>query len=60
VPTNFYDVIALGDDLAGLIAATLCARRGLRVLVARTPESPPEDYRLGPYRLSREPMPLVG
>jgi hypothetical protein len=60
VPTNFYDVIALGDDLAGLIAATLCARRGLRVLVARTPQSPSEDYRLGPYKLSREPMPLVG
>ncbi len=22
MPTNFYDVIALGDDLAGLIGAT--------------------------------------
>ncbi len=58
--TNFYDVIALGDDLAGLIGATLCARRGLRVLVARTPSSPPEEYKIGPYRFPREPMVFVG
>jgi hypothetical protein len=60
VPTNFYDVIALGDDLAGLIGATLCARRGLRVLVAQTPDSLPEEYKLGPYRFPREPMAFVG
>jgi hypothetical protein len=60
VPTNFYDVIALGDDLAGLIGATLCARRGLRVLVAQTPETVPEEYKLGPYRFPREPMAFVG
>lgn len=60
MPTNHYDVIVLGDDLAGLIAATLCARRGLRVLVAETETTIPSDYRIGPYALSRRIMPFVG
>ena len=58
MPTNFYDVILLGDDLAGLIGATLCAKRGLRVLVAETPSTPLEKYPLGPYSLPRSPMPF--
>jgi hypothetical protein len=60
VPTSTYDVITLGDDLAGLVAATLCARRGLRVLVTRTPDAPPDDYALGAFRLAREPLVFVG
>jgi phytoene dehydrogenase-like protein len=60
VPTSTYDVIALGDDLAGLVAATLCARRGLRVLVTRTPDAPSEEYSLGPHHLVREPLVFVG
>lgn len=57
--TSFYDVIVLGDDLAGLIAATLCARRGLRVLVAGAAAGP-EPYTLGPYTLPRAPQVFVG
>lgn len=59
MPTNHYDLIVLGDEFSGLVAATLCARRGLRVLhasLARVPVS----YQLGPYRLPVEPLPLVG
>lgn len=60
MPTNYYDVITIGDDLAGLIAATLCARRGLRVLIAETAVTPPERYALGPYTLPRAPLAFVG
>lgn len=59
MPTNFYDVIVLGDELAGLWAATLCARRGLRVLVAETPGTAPEKYTIGPYVLPRAPLPFI-
>lgn len=59
MPTNSYDLIVIGDDLAGLIAATLCARRGMRVLIlghgARSP-----SYQLGPYKLPVMPLPLAG
>ncbi len=41
-----YDLIVLGDDLAGLIAASICAARGLRVLIAH-PEDSCESYRYG-------------
>jgi hypothetical protein len=58
VPSSSYDVIVLGDDLAGLVAATLCARRGLRVLVTAT--APPEPYTMGPYTLPRTVLPFVG
>jgi phytoene dehydrogenase-like protein len=58
MPTNHYDVIVLGDDFSGMVAATLCARRGLRVLYAQTTRSP-ASYQLGPYRLPIEPLPLV-
>ncbi len=60
MPTNFYDVIAIGDDLAGLIGATLCARRGLRVLVAESGAPSASRYHLGPYVLPRTVMPFVG
>ena len=33
VPSNSYDLVVLGDDLAALVCATLCARRGMRTLV---------------------------
>jgi len=60
MPTHTYDLIVLGDDLAGLIAAALCARRGLRVLVVETPSSPPEKYHVGGLTLPRAPLPFVG
>lgn len=50
MPTNSYDVIVLGDDFAGLVTATLCARRGARVLLADG-SAPPAAYELGPYTL---------
>lgn len=59
MPTNHYDLIVLGDDASGLVAATLCARRGMRVLYATSGRSP-TSYQLGPYRLPVEPLPLVG
>lgn len=60
MPTNFYDVIVLGDDLAGLIGATLCARRGMRVLVGETLATPPDRLQLGPYALPRSPLCFLG
>lgn len=43
--TNHYDLIVLGADLAGLVAAALVARRGKRVLVV------PHGNADGVYRL---------
>jgi len=60
VPSSFYDVIVLGNDLAGLIAATLCARRGLRVLVIDAGAAPPERYDVPPYSLPRTAQTFVG
>ncbi|HEY8147176.1 MAG TPA: hypothetical protein VIG06_31055 [Kofleriaceae bacterium] len=59
MPTNHYDLIVLGDDFSGLVAATLCARRGMRVLCATLGRAP-TSYQLGPYKLPTEPLPLVG
>jgi hypothetical protein len=59
MPTNTYDLIVLGDDLAGLVAATLCARRGMRVLHARC-GIVPESYPLGPHKLPVRALALVG
>jgi phytoene dehydrogenase-like protein len=59
VPTNTYDLIVLGDDLPGVITATLCASRGMRVLLATT-RVDPESYEVGPYRLPTRPLSIVG
>ncbi|HEU5060008.1 MAG TPA: hypothetical protein VFU21_25930 [Kofleriaceae bacterium] len=59
MPTSHYDLIVLGDDFSGLVAATLCARRGMRVLYATIGRAP-TGYQLGPYKLPTEPLPLVG
>src|SRR5262249_30235002 len=53
VPSNTYDLIVLGDDLAALVCATLCARRGMRTLVLG--DDRPSRYTLGPHKLPIEP-----
>lgn len=50
--TNHYDLIVLGDHVAGLVAAALVARRGKRVLVI--PQGPIDGH----YRLNRRPFAL--
>ncbi|MEM6296421.1 MAG: hypothetical protein AAGA54_34460 [Myxococcota bacterium] len=50
--TNHYDLIVLGSDVAGLVAAALVARRGKRVLVI------PHGSADGTYRLGGKPTPL--
>ncbi len=59
MPTNTYDLIVLGDEFPGLVAATLCARRGMRVLLARSDERK-LSYQLGPHRFPVRPLPFVG
>jgi phytoene dehydrogenase-like protein len=54
VPSNSYDLVVLGDDLAALVCATLCARRGLRTLVLG--DDRPARYTLGPHKLPVEPV----
>jgi phytoene dehydrogenase-like protein len=53
VPSNTYDLIVLGDDLAALVCGTLCARRGMRTLVLGSDR--PARYTLGPHKLPVEP-----
>ncbi len=53
MPSNSYDLVVLGDDLASLVCATLCARRGLRTLVLG--EDRPARYQIGPHKLPVEP-----
>jgi phytoene dehydrogenase-like protein len=53
VPSNSYDLVVLGDDLAALVCATLCARRGLRTLILG--DERPARYLLGPHKLPVEP-----
>jgi phytoene dehydrogenase-like protein len=56
--TNYYDLIVLGSDLAGLVAATLVASRGRRVLLV--PDQPIEGhYRIGSRYLPLETAPFV-
>ncbi|MEM6995488.1 MAG: hypothetical protein AAF721_33570 [Myxococcota bacterium] len=50
--TNHYDLIVLGNDLAGLVAAALVSRRGKRVLVM------PHGPAAGVYRLGGRVLPL--
>jgi phytoene dehydrogenase-like protein len=54
VPSNSYDLVVLGDDLAALVCATLCARRGLRTLVLG--DDRPARYTLGPHKLPIDPV----
>lgn len=54
MPSNTYDLIVLGDDLASLVCATLCARRGMRTLVLGSER--PARYALGPHKLPIEPV----
>jgi phytoene dehydrogenase-like protein len=53
VPSNSYDLVVLGDDLAALVCATLCTRRGMRTLVLG--DDRPARYQLGPHKLPIEP-----
>ena len=53
MPNNTYDLVVLGDDLAALVCATLCARRGMRTLVLG--DDRPARYTLGPHKLPIEP-----
>jgi phytoene dehydrogenase-like protein len=53
VPSNSYDLVVLGDDLAALTCATLCVRRGMRTLVLG--DDRPARYTLGPHKLPVEP-----
>ncbi len=56
--SNFYDLIVLGSDLAGLAAAALVARRGKRVLVIRL--APIDGVDPGaPEPVVSEPTPIV-
>ncbi len=54
MPSNSYDLVVLGDDLAALVCATLCARRGMRTLVLG--DDRPARYTLGPHKLPIDPM----
>ena len=54
VDTNYFDVVVCGTELAGLIAASLLGRRGLRVLLCGH-DSLPATFQAGPYMLAREP-----
>ena len=69
MPTNTYELVVLGDDLASLVCATLCARRGMRTLVlgeeragrggqeaAPTGSVTRGRYTLGPHKLPIEPV----
>lgn len=53
MPSNSYDLVVIGDDLAALVCATLCQRRGMRTLVLGSDR--PARYALGPHKLPVEP-----
>jgi len=56
--TNHYDLIVLGADVAGLVAAALVARRGKRVLVI--PHGPTDNrYRLARRGFALDTAPLL-
>ena len=52
--TNFYDVIVCGAELAGVVAAALLGRRGLRVLLLGHDTQRP-SFEAGGHVLSRGP-----
>ncbi|MBT8493697.1 MAG: hypothetical protein KJO07_11610 [Deltaproteobacteria bacterium] len=58
MPSNSYDLIVLGDDLPGLIAATLVVRRGQRVLLLLSGR--PDSYKLGPHTLPTRTVSMAG
>lgn len=53
MPSSTYELVVLGDDLAALVCAALCARRGMRTLVLG--DGRPARYLLGPHKLPVEP-----
>jgi len=56
--TNHYDLIVIGSDVAGLVAAALTARRGKRVLVM--PHGPADgSYRIGQHVLALDNAPVI-
>jgi hypothetical protein len=52
--SSYFDVVVCGSDLAGLVAAALLGRRGLRVLVCGF-ERMPATFTAGPHTLARDP-----
>src|SRR5262245_44420679 len=57
--SHYYDVVVIGPELAGLLAGSLLARRGFRVLVAQEPDDE-DSYQSDGHTLLRRPLPLVG
>lgn len=55
--TSYFDVVVCGSDLAGLAAAALLGRRGLRVLVCGT-DAAPATFTAGGHPIAREPAVL--
>src|SRR5437773_10030465 len=58
MPTSSYDVVVVGDELAGAVAGAHLARRGLRVLLVG--RAPVERDEVGPYQVPRDPLALTG
>jgi hypothetical protein len=54
VDTNYFEIVVCGPDLAGLVAAALLSRRGMRVLLCGH-DRIPQFFSAGPYSLAREP-----
>jgi hypothetical protein len=59
MPSSSYDLIVLGDELCGLVAAALSARRGMRTLVLGFDDRP-SRYNLGSTKLPVEPLVMPG
>jgi hypothetical protein len=55
VPSVSYDVVVCGDDLSSVIAAALCAKRGLRTLLL-APDGATAQYQLGANKLCTDPV----
>jgi len=60
VPTSFYDVVVIGDELAGAVAGALLARRGFRVLMLSTAPVEREPIGDGAFSAPRAPLALTG